>query len=58
MRFVCDSPVMGDTRVYTAWTFTHGSAWASDQQVAEKLNKTLLLIPRLMILLRDKWSEN
>lgn len=58
MRLVCNSHVMGDTRVYTAWTFTHGSAWASEQQVAEKLNKTLLLIPRLMILLRDKCSEN
>lgn len=34
------------------------AAWALEQQVAGKLNKTLLLIPRLMVLLRDRCSEN
>lgn len=58
VRFVCENRVMGDTRVYTAWTFTEGSAWISEKQVAEKWNKTLLLIPRLMILLRDICSGN
>lgn len=36
MRFVCDSCIRADTRVHTAWTFTRGSVWASEPQVAEK----------------------